>query len=50
MIKDIKQALSSLTQFWFLHPESIYEIYQESKHKKVKNPTTKLNMYKQFYK
>ena len=49
-MKDIKQALKSLTQFWFLNPIAIYDIYQESKHKKIKNATTKLDIYKQIYK
>lgn len=50
MIKDIKQFFGSQKLYWWMNPFVITEIIMESKKEKVKNPTTKLDTYKQFYK
>ena len=49
MIRDIKEMLRCPFQHWIFNPEAIIEIIDESRKKTVKNATTKLDVYKQFY-
>jgi len=49
-LKDIKQFIKAPFSFWLFSPEAIIDIISEKREKPVKNATTKLDVYKKFYK
>lgn len=49
-IKDIKEMFKALFLHWMFSPTAIVEIISETRQKPLENVTTKLDIYKKFYK